>query len=916
MRLRNALIALLCALSLPFNSVAAAVYTFDIPAGELTASLEVLARQTHIELIYTPNDTEGVKTHGVHGNVSVEAALEKLLEGTHLVMRVHASGAILITRELESPTSSDAAGNRATSDARTAIDEIVVTGTRFLTPLSQVAGVGSAISGVRIADTAAPVEIIGSDALAKVGQVDLIQGLLQNVSSFNYSTLSGDTANLMFYARLRGLSSNDTLVLIDGKRRHGTANLAVDGTPFQGAVGADLSLIPLAAIDHVEVLTDQAAAQYGTDAIAGVINIILKHNDQGGLVTATGGQYFDHQGNTVDASVNVGLAPIPNSFLNLTTEVKYHDHSDVIGLDPQLINHDGYDNLALYPDVVKVPGYPYVQGGFGDPLYRMALLAYNTGFHFDDGLLFYSNGTFGDRNAFAYQNYRLPNKIPAVWPLGFSPIEALQEYDFALTAGLKGKVLGGWTFDLSSTYGTDNDSIYVDDSANTALYRNSGFTPTNFYAGAFIATQWTTTLDLDRNFDVGMSAPLNVAVGVEGRHESYAIHAGDPASRYEDGSQSYSGFTLTDAGYHARFNEAGYVDLAVSPIQHLQLDAAGRFEHYSDFGDASLGQLTGRFDFTPQLALRGTVSNGFRAPTLAEEHYSATNISPTAGFVQLAPNSPGARLIGIDGLRPEKSMNYSLGLVAHPVPDVTATLDAYQISIRDRIVGSGNIFGSGNPAGPNSPAAVSAIQANGNVLDPTVTMTGVNIFNNGVDTCTRGVDLLVTRADNLGAWGHVDWLLSASYDSTVLTRVLTPPEQIQPQVLLNETALSFLTTASPNYRIIVGALWGNEKWSLNLKELIYGQSSEEIQGDDGNFYSVRVNATSITNIMLSYEPVTRVKLSIGADNVFNTFPNRENPALIRTYFEANDGAGAYTYPTFSPYGVDGGYYFGRVTITF
>jgi iron complex outermembrane receptor protein len=261
-------------------------------------------------------------------------------------------------------------------------------------------------------------------------------------------------------------------------------------------------------------------------------------------------------------------------------------------------------------------------------------------------------------------------------------------------------------------------------------------------------------------------------------------------------------------------------------------------------------------------------------------------------------------------------MNYSLGLVAHPVPDVTATLDAYQISIRDRIVGSGNIFGSGNPAGPNSPAAVSAIQANGNVLDPTVTMTGVNIFNNGVDTCTRGVDLLVTRADNLGAWGHVDWLLSASYDSTVLTRVLTPPEQIQPQVLLNETALSFLTTASPNYRIIVGALWGNEKWSLNLKELIYGQSSEEIQGDDGNFYSVRVNATSITNIMLSYEPVTRVKLSIGADNVFNTFPNRENPALIRTYFEANDGAGAYTYPTFSPYGVDGGYYFGRVTITF
>jgi iron complex outermembrane receptor protein len=188
------------------------------------------------------------------------------------------------------------------------------------------------------------------------------------------------TLNLMSYARLRGLSPNDTLVLIDGKRRHGTADLVVDRGPFQGAAGADLSLIPLAAIDHVEVLTDGAAAQYGTDAIAGVINIILKHNSQGGLLTATGGQYFDHQGNTADASVNFGLAPIPNSFLSVTAEVKVHGHSDLIGPDPSIINHDGYDNLALFPNVVKYPGYPDVQGGDGDPLYRMVLLTYNSGF--------------------------------------------------------------------------------------------------------------------------------------------------------------------------------------------------------------------------------------------------------------------------------------------------------------------------------------------------------------------------------------------------------------------------------------------------------------------------------------------------------------------------------------------------------
>ena len=897
--------------------MAEAVYSLDIPAGALTAALDILAHQTHAEFIYSADEIRGVKTRGVHGDVSAETAVQRLLEGTHLVVKVHPSGALLITNEpgafQTSPAAAALPDSKSPEPRASDLREVVILGTRRGS--SQVeSAVGT--SGIGIVDSAAPVEIVGADALTRVGQLDLTQGLLQSVPSFNYSTMTGDTGNLMSYVRLRGLSPNDTLVLINGKRRHGTANLGVDGRPFQGAAGADLSFIPLSAIDHIEVLTDEAAAQYGTDAIAGVINVVLKHNNEGGLVTATGGQYFDQQGNTGDATVNVGLAPLPNSFLNVTAEVKAHGHSDVVGLDPQLYNHDGYDNLALYPNVVKVPGYPYIDGGFGDAAYKMALLTYNSGFDIANNLQLYSFGTAGYRNAQQIQNYRLPNKIPAVWPYGFSPIEAIKEYDFAVTAGVKGTVAGGWNFDLGSTYGSDNDSIYVDDSANIALYNDTGSTPTNFYAGGFVATQWTTTLDLNRNFAVGMAGPLNVAFGAEDRHESYEIHAGDPASRYEDGSQSYAGFRLTDAGYHARSNEAVYVDLALTPVRGLQLDAAGRFEHYSDFGDARVGKLTARYDFRPEIALRGTISNGFRAPTLAEEHYSATNITPTSGFVQLAPNSPGARLIGIDGLRPETSVNYSLGLVVHPLPDLVATLDAYQIHISDRIVGSGNIFGSGNPGGPNSPAAVAAIQANGNVLDPTVTQTGVNVFNNGADTRTRGVDLAITRAHNLGAWGRIDWSFSGSYDATIVTKVLTPPRQIQPQTLLSETALSLLSTASPNYRLILGALWERDKWSLSLRELIYGRSSEDIQGDDGRFYSVRVNATPITNLVLSYAPLDAVKLSLGADNVFDKRPNRENPNLIRTYVLANDGAGTYVYPNFSPYGVDGGYYYAKVNVRF
>jgi iron complex outermembrane receptor protein len=798
----------------------------------------------------------------------------------------------------QTPTGNSVSSNGAES---TTLGEVIVTGTR--------------VQGLKAEDSLAPVQIIGSDALNKVGEFDLSEGLLQTVPSFNFGAgaSNGDLGALFSYARLRGLSPNDTLVLIDGKRRHGTANMVVDGGQYQGATGADLSLIPLAAIDHVEVLTDGAAAQYGTDAIAGVINIILKHDDHGGLLTATGGQYYSHEGNTGDATVNFGLAPIENSFLNITAEVKIHGHSDTIGPDPLIINHDGYDNVGQFPQVVNVPGYPYVQGGAGDPLYRLALLTYNSGFNLNDALELYSFGTFGYRNAQAYQNYRPPNVIPQVWPNGFNPIEAIVEYDFAETGGVKGKV-AGWNYDLSLTYGSDNDQVNVDTSANPDLYQTYGFTPTDFHVGGFVATQLTTNLDLSHEFDVGLAAPLNLAFGAEARHETYEVEVGDPASRFEGGSASYPGFTLTDQGEHTRSNEAGYVDVALTPIENLKLDGAGRFEHYSDFGDTTTGKLTARYDFSPEIALRGTVSNGFRAPTLAEEHYSATNVGPGIAFVQLPPNSVGASLIGVDGLKPEKSTNYSLGLVLHPLPNMTATIDAYQISIKDRIVGSGNVFGAGDPTGVNSPNVIAAIEANGDVVNPNNFFTGINVFNNGVDTRTRGVDFVLTRPDDFGDFGRVDWSLSGSYDSTVVTQVLAPPAQIAPQALLNETALSFLSTASPNYRIIVGALWQKSQWSLNLKELIYGQSSEEILGDDGKYYSVKAYAQPITNISLSYAPIPHVKLTIGADNAFNVFPKQINPALLKTYYAANDGAGAYSYPYFTPYGTNGGYYYGRVTV--
>ncbi|MDB5948486.1 MAG: tonB-dependent Receptor Plug domain protein, partial [Massilia sp.] len=641
--------------------------------------------------------------------------------------------------------------------AAAVVEAVIVTGTRR--------------SGLKAVDSASPIQVLDSGSLERTGQPDLIQALAQNMPSFTAQAFGGDTANLTLSARLRGLSPNDTLVLINGKRRHTTANLAVLGGPFQGGAATDLNYIPVAAIDHIEVLQDGAAAQYGTDAIAGVINIILKKDRQGGSFTVTGGRYIDEGGKTGDASVNLGFAPSESSFLNFSFETKYHGHSDRSSIDPRVASSA---NQASMPNLLLAPGFPYLNHIAGDAAYHISLLSLNGGVDLGGGTELYANATYGRKKANAFENYRTPNRLPKLYPLGFSPEETMDETDYGVSAGIKGTA-GEWNWDLSTTYGKDKAVMGVTNSGNISLYNDTGATPFIFHAGDFTATQWTTNLDVNREFAVGWSSPLSLAMGLEYRKDGYKIGAGDAASRYKEGSQSYPGFSLTDASDNSRNDKAVYIDIAGSPIANLKLDAAARYEKFSDFGSARVAKLTGRYDFSPTVAIRSTISNGFRAPTMAEQYYSATNVSPTSAFVQLAPNSPGAALVGVFGLKPERSQNYSIGLVLHPAPKLTVTADAYVINIHDRIVGSSSLFGSG--AAVNSPAVVAAIKANGNVLDPTVTQTGINIFTNGANTRNTGLELLLNYAGNYGDMGRVDWSAAGNYNKVEITRINQAPAQ-------------------------------------------------------------------------------------------------------------------------------------------
>jgi len=811
------------------------------------------------------------------------------------------------------------------------VSEVIVTGTRQ--------------TGVKAADSAAPIEVVGSTALKQTGFTDLADALAASVPSLNVEQNGGDAAALVVQAALRGLNPNDTLVLVDGKRRNTTADLGVDGgSAYSGAAAVDLSFIPVAAIDHVEVLTDGAAAQYGSDAIAGVVNIILKKSSSGGSVSATGGQYYEGDGDTGAWSLNKGFSLGDKGFANVTVEQRYHDFSEQGYGDRRFTNADG--SLASGNDAATVAGvqnstnYPNENKVNGDPDYDVYNVFYNAGYDLGDGVQAYAFGSYGNRNASHYENYRTPEKVEGttstgalVLPLpdGFDPREQIKEQEYSFTEGLKGKIYG-WNWDLSTVYGEDNDQVYTINSANAQLFpviQAANATPVNpqrnFYDGAYIGTELTNTLDFDRSFAVGLASPLNVAFGFEQRRDTYGISAGDPAAYYGGGAQSFTGYTLTDQGTHARTNYAIYGDLAADPISHLHLDLAGRYENYSDFGGATVGKVTGRYDFTPDFAVRGTLSTGFRAPTLAEEYYSGTNVSPDSADVQLPPNSPASSQAGFGKLKPETSHNYSVGFVYHPIPRLQITADAYDIIIHDRILVSGFLFGSEEGYGANgvvSQGVLNAISARGVTLDSGLSYAGISLFANAANTRTDGVEVTATYASDFDQLGHVDWSLGFNFNQNAVTKLFPLPDAVTnadfgQTSFLDKSALSALTNSTPEEKVVLQAYWTLAKWSVNLRETVYGPSSEWVSYDgsgtgDGAF-DERIGVTGITDLDIGYKITKSLKLDIGADNLFNTYP----PSTPTVGGRPTDGGYVYGVPyAFAPWGNNGGYYYGRVTYTF
>jgi iron complex outermembrane receptor protein len=803
-------------------------------------------------------------------------------------------------------------------------------------PTETVIVTGTRTTGLDEFTSSSPVQVLTTTELVSAGRPDLMNSLANVVPSFTAQAFGGDMANQTLQAKLRGLSPNHTLVLINGKRRHTTSSLAILGGPYQGGAGADLNFIPVESIDRIEVLTEGAAAQYGTDAIGGVINIIQKKNSEGGGAGVSYGGYDAGDGATTAFSGNIGFEATAGSYLSLTGEYRKHDHSIRSDIDPRVVDPARIDPAqgGTYPNtnMPDAPGYPYLNKIFGDAEYEMYLASLNAGMPLGEAAEVYSTLTWGEKYAGSYENYRLPSRVAYtdpgtgevtyLFPLGFSPREETAETDYQGTLGVKGDV-GTWSWDFSSTYGTDEIDMFTRDSANASLYANTGATPFNFYDGTYTQTQWTTNADLGKEFDVGLGAPLNLAFGVEYREETWEAAPGDEASRYFEGGQSFPGISLSDSGKHGRDVLGFYTELTLEPLDALRLTFAGRYEDYSDFGDTTVGKFAARYEFTDAFSMRGTFSTGFRAPTLAESYYSATNVGPTTAFVQMPPNAEATALLGLGaGLQPEESTNYSVGFVLRPGAEMSLTFDVYQVDIDDRIAATSTFYGTIDGE-LYSQAIVDAIIANGNVLDPEVTAsgdTGINLFTNGVSTRTRGADLTFNYASNFESV-DVLWSVAATYTETDVTDVRETPPELGTQPLFDLEALSDLQDTVPKYVVNLGATFTWSRFTLGIHELVYGESSDyDNDGGQTNgeimYYRNEIGVTPITNLEISWQAMEALTITAGATNLFDEYPDKRNDTYRDIQFASGDNGVVAGYPSFSPFGINGAYWYGKMVYRF
>lgn len=789
----------------------------------------------------------------------------------------------------EGPAASDGSGG----------DTIIVTGTRQ--------------TARSATESMAPIDVLSAKDLQATGKQSVRDLLGTLLPSINVSNSGAGASFAVKTLSLRGLAGDHVLVLVNGKRRHNTATMFINGTTQNGQSPADLDLIPSNSIARVEVLRDGASAQYGSDAIAGVINVILKY-DQSGTAGVTGGATRDGGGAssrfTFDKGFAVGEGSIhltAESWLQARTLRSAPNTAQFYARLGQL-----FSATTGTLDPREATADRNVNRG-GQPASEGVNLGYNAVMPVGN-LVLYSFGTFSRRHNDAFLTYRVPdapNNIPELFPNGYSPHLHVRDHDYQFAGGIKSDADTWVKFDLSTSYGRDQSSYIETTALNASLGPAS---PTTLYIGKVVSTEWTNNLDLQKDIPLGLAEPLSLALGAEYRESTYAIAAGEPASYIDggyrsttgpnagalrtSGSQGVTGFAPSMAGKWGRNAWSFYVNAEQKVVSGVELALAGRHERYSDFGKTDTGKVSLRLEPLKGIALRGTASTGFRAPTLQQEHYSSASTINVGGVLlpvsALPVDSPAGIALGAKPLKPERSVNYSLGFVFSAVPRFNLTVDAYQIRVKDRILLSSTLQG----------AVVRNVLAAAGITSSA----GGFYFSNSTDTRTRGLDIVATYRAELGDLGRANVSLSANFTDTVFTRVDPAPAVLAAAglVLIGRDRQGDFTVGTPRDKVIANIAWEKGPAGLNLRATRYGRVTQLNPSATG--LDASIDPKVIFDLDASYQLSGGVKLAVGANNLFNIYPNKLPASL--------SGSGFSQYNTYSPYGISGGYYYGRVTIAF
>ncbi|WP_407353011.1 TonB-dependent receptor plug domain-containing protein [Luteimonas sp. R10] len=825
---------------------------------------------------------------------------------------------LLIPLSLSAICSAHAQEPRASTDEAAAFDNAPATPTA--SEMDTVVVTGTRFSNRTVLESPVPIDVLSQEDLRAAGYSDTPSMLSSLVPSVNFPpTNTANGSSFMRRLSIRGLNSSQVLVLVNGKRRH----LGVNGSN----AAADFNSFPPTAIGHIEVLRDGAAAQYGSDAIAGVVNVILRR-DLGTRLETTIGQTYEGDGETMEFSLNHGFALGDSGFLHASFYHRNQNMTNRQGYDKrQMYFGDRDGNPVIFPTTGPDDATPVLGPGdtldpreatfdryntyrIGDPKRDENAIFFNA--EVPVGALdLYGFGGYARREVETPFVFRAPldnNNVRAIYPDGFQPLMLGIVSDASINIGLKG-MLGEWDFDLSQGWGNNSTRPYPRNTLNPSFGADS---PTEFYAGKYSLTQAVTNLDLTRQIDLGWQSPIYLALGGEYRRDSFATRAGWPAG-YEHGgapvldgpnagnttnagSQGFGALRPEDEVDVSRSNYAVYADAETEFWDRLTLSAAGRFERYSDFGNTLDGKLSFRMAFNPVFALRGSISTGFRAPTLVDSYYTSTSSSFIQGVSYVTrrfpPSDPVARLMGAKDLEPEESLSFGFGGTFQFTDSFHASVDLYQIEVDDQLASSSTF---------NDDRAREFFAANGY---PNIS--GASFPINAIDARVRGLDITGSYGIDFAGGSRLTLTTAINFNNRkILRTVETPPElrEITSIDLYNRDRQISYSEGQPRRTFNFSGNYEVGDWTLFARLMRHGKYRN---ANVNPIYDETFSAKWLTDVSLARRFGESLTLRAGVNNLFDVYPDERTPI--------NNPHGASRYPASSPFGFNGGYYYLRMQL--